>query len=167
MSSIPELIKATADRLALRADIIAAIVQKESRGNPWATRYEPGFYDRHLATLDRKSLSGYVPPNTPTLETEKRDRATSFGLCQILGETARSQLGVRFQFLSELLDPAKNIDACGQYLLQLYGLFPGVKPEERWFRVLERYNGSGPAARQYAEAAVVLMKNGEHRRWLL
>lgn len=56
-------------------DLIEAIVMTESSGNPNATRYEPAFYERYIKSLG-------LP------EEEGRKRATSYGLMQIMYQSA-------------------------------------------------------------------------------
>jgi len=83
--------------------LMFALVEQESNWNPWAIRYEPAFYTNHV-----------VPSHHLTLPlTELRARAVSWGLFQIMGETARgfgnSKIGFRGKFLAELVQP--NINA--------------------------------------------------------
>src|SRR5207244_6850484 len=62
----------------------------------YAVRYEPGFYDRYVSAMHGLT------------ETEKKMRATSFGLMQVLGQTAR-ELGFDGRFLTELFEPETAI----------------------------------------------------------
>jgi len=64
-----------ADEYHLDGAVVCAIVEQESDWNPGATRYEPAFYSRYI-----------LPLNIPA--EEGRQRATSWGLMQIMGETA-------------------------------------------------------------------------------
>ncbi len=88
---------------AINADIdpalACAVVSHESSWDPWAVRYEPGFYAR------------YVQSMTGISETEKTLRATSFGLFQIMGQVAREQ-GFDGKYLTELCDPVNVIQGC-------------------------------------------------------
>lgn len=107
-------------RASLRHDVsptlVAAVIWTESRGKSLAARYEDGFYRRYLAHLSREELPGYVPPAyVCTLDTEKRLRACSFGLMQIMGETAREQ-GFKRPYLFALLRPKHNIEIGVKYL---------------------------------------------------
>lgn len=90
--------RTTATAHGLDPALVCALVHHES-GNwkPWAARYEPGFYGRYVATIQGIS------------ETEKTLRATSFGLCQVMGQTAR-ELGFNGDYLTELLDPVTNLE---------------------------------------------------------
>lgn len=77
--------------------LVCAVCAHESDGwQQYAVRYEPGFYTRYIESM--KNLS----------ETEKRMRATSFGLMQIMGQVAREQ-GFDAKYLPELLEPMENI----------------------------------------------------------
>lgn len=87
--------------------LVAAIVKKESRGDPWAVRYEPGFFDRYIKDLSRAEVERLAPgvkSGLPSLDTEKRMMATSFGLMQIMGVVAREQ-GFRGRYLTQLCEP--------------------------------------------------------------
>jgi len=92
----------------VRPDILSALIFQESRGDIWAQRYELGFYKKFIEWRGRNDLSGYVPPQLPTLITEKMNRATSFGLCQLLGETLRVQ-GFKGDYMIEACNPEINI----------------------------------------------------------
>ena len=98
-------IKAAADAYGLRAELIAAVIMQESSGIPDARRLEQGFYRRYLLKPD---LPGYFPPDVPR-GVELVCRATSWGLMQIMGQTAR-ELGFRGRYFSELEHPAANIN---------------------------------------------------------
>jgi len=101
-----ERIDQAARRHALPVALVRAIVRVESAGNPWAARYEPGFYDRYVAP---KPVRARAPCSE---QTESRLRACSFGLMQIMGATARD-IGFDGVFLTELLDPDTNLEhAC-------------------------------------------------------
>ena len=133
-------------------EFMASIIYCESGGNKWATRYEPEFYDKYLANKTRETLSGFVPDDLPNLTTEKRERATSFGLAQLLGETLRSRLHFNHDFLAEALDPELNVLMCATFLATLneeYSWIPDL--DQRIMAVVRRYNGKGQRAREYQE----------------
>ena len=77
--------------------LVCAVCHHES-GNwqRWAFRYEPGFYRR------------YIEKMTGLSDTEKTGRATSWGLMQVMGQTAR-EFGFSETYLTALLDPAVGI----------------------------------------------------------
>lgn len=107
-------IESAAAREALPAALIAAVIQEESRFDPWATRAEPR-YMRSRAV--RRAAARFVKlhPRGATSFTELVDRSRSYGLMQIMGETAREQ-GFMQPFLAELYLP-KNAIAHGAKLL--------------------------------------------------
>lgn len=72
--------------------LFCAVIEQESNWDPWAMRYEPAFYVRYVAKI----------PNLT--DTERQARATSWGLCQVMGQVAR-ELGFNHPFLSMLCDP--------------------------------------------------------------
>lgn len=71
--------------------LLCAVVEHESSWNPFAIRMEKAFYDKYVAQM---SLN----------DTEEYTRSMSWGLMQIMGETAR-ELGFDGHFMSELCDP--------------------------------------------------------------
>ena len=70
-----ELIVENAARLNIDGRYIAAIILQESGGNPWAFRYEDGFYRRYVLGKKKTELLGYVPDEIPTLNSERIARA--------------------------------------------------------------------------------------------
>lgn len=77
--------------------LVCAVCEHESGGwNPWAVRMEPAFYER------------YTKPMTLT-DTEEYNRAQSFGLMQVMGQTAR-EFGFKGKYLTELCDPETGIE---------------------------------------------------------
>lgn len=100
---LSHMIEAAASAHGLPPRLVAAIVRVESGGNAWATRYEPGFYERYIRDQKTKAFGAVSVP------TEKNARATSWGLMQVMGETARC-LGCTLPFLSALCDPATGLD---------------------------------------------------------
>ncbi len=88
----------TADLHHLDPALVKAVCHHESKNwNPWAMRYEPGFYTKYVES--QKGLSA----------TEKAARATSYGLMQVLGQVAR-EFDFKNEFLTELCDPAVGIE---------------------------------------------------------
>lgn len=92
------LAKTVATGHALDPALVCAVCHHESDNwKMWAVRYEPSFYDKYI--LPMQNLS----------RTEMTMRATSFGLMQIMGQTAR-ELGFAGDYLTELLDPQWGIE---------------------------------------------------------
>ncbi len=74
-----------AGKYNLPENLILAIIDVESGGDPWAIRYEPAFYTRYIVGKPTK-VFGPV-----SKETEQKARATSWGLMQIMGQVARER----------------------------------------------------------------------------
>lgn len=90
--------------------LVSAVIWQESKGNPYATRYEPGFYRRYIQGKKLKDLAGKIALIGGRSEiTELKERSTSFGLMQIMGQTAR-EYGFKVNELTVLLDPMVNIE---------------------------------------------------------
>lgn len=68
--------------------IFLGLIEQESAFNTFSMRFEPAFHVRYEGTV---------------LDTEHVARATSYGLCQVMGQTAR-ELGYNGPFLSALCD---------------------------------------------------------------
>ena len=119
----------------LNPQLVAALIHQESKGNPWATRYEPDFFKRYIQNKDWARLGGYVS-KAVSLETERKDRSTSFGVMQIMGQTARER-GFRGDYLTQLLDPAINIEIGCDFLADL------IQKHEKAEIALLRWNGGG------------------------
>jgi len=97
---VPTLIKmarATAQGHKLPESLVCAVVDHESVWDTYAIRYEPAFEKRYDPVIAEKE------------PTEHYSRAFSYGLMQIMGETAR-ELGFAGKFLSELCDPIVGLE---------------------------------------------------------
>lgn len=140
----------------LKPEILAALVWQESRGNPLAARFEPKFYTRYLALKPRTELAGYVPRAIPTLATEKIFRATSYGLCQIMGDTYRWFYEGKADYLDVALrDPELNLDCGASYLRYLLD-----RHHDSYLKALKSYNGSG----KYPEIILMHVKQKTYLR---
>jgi soluble lytic murein transglycosylase-like protein len=91
------LARAAAEKHRLDPALVCALCHQESSWKPWAVRYEPEFFERYIS-----HMKGVSP-------TEMQLRATSFGVMQILGQTAR-EFGFDGDFLTELLDPVIGLE---------------------------------------------------------
>lgn len=132
---ISKIIVENAKKTGISPNLIAALIHQESAGNIYAVRYEPGFFDRYVKTRTKDTLQGFVP-SMCTLETEKRLRATSFGLVQMMGQVARER-GFRGQFLSEIIDPETNVRLGTEFLQTLLLKYDSTEA------ALLRWNGGG------------------------
>ncbi len=103
------LAKAKAEKHQIDPALLCALAHHESNNwKPWAIRYEPAFYGRYISHMTMISA------------TEKQARAFSYGLCQVMGQTAR-ELGFSGDYLTELCDPAINLDFAARKLKQCLG----------------------------------------------
>lgn len=75
------LAKAAAPSFNIDPFLLCALIEQESAWQPTATRYEPAFFVRYIEPLIH---SGELSDMQ-----EARDRATSWGLMQVLLQTAR------------------------------------------------------------------------------
>lgn len=136
------LVAKYADRYEIRREIVASVVYQESNGNPFAYRFEPRFYERYLSGKDASSLGGFVPKDIPTLASERIARATSWGVMQIMGATARTALNFKNAYLPTLIDPEINIDLGCKYLRALLDRYQDQPEQLRYRLALQSYNGS-------------------------
>ncbi len=156
-----ELINRHALANDVRPDIVACIILQESNGDTFAARFEPDFYRTYLKDKTRDRLSGWVPSASelPSFDTEKMFRSTSWGLMQVMGDTARWCAGVKDRYLSRLVDPDRGIDA-GCRVLAYYL----AKEKGDYTRALARYNAGSVSERglQYAKKVLTRLENREH-----
>jgi soluble lytic murein transglycosylase-like protein len=95
------LARAAAAANDLHPELVCAICEQESAWNPWALRYEPAFFARYVAPLwAAKTIS----------VTESYSRAFSWGLMQVMGQTAREHGFDAALPLSALCDPAAALE---------------------------------------------------------
>lgn len=80
--------------------LVCAVIEQESAWNTWALRYEPSFLSRYVAPL-------YTAGKLTA--TEAYARSMSWGLMQVMGQTAREH-GFDGDSLAELCDPAIGVD---------------------------------------------------------
>lgn len=79
--------------------LVCSIVQRESTWNPFAIRYEPGFFNKYV-------LPAFSSDKFDV--TEAKARSISWGLMQIMGQVARES-GFKGD-LASLCDPEIGID---------------------------------------------------------
>lgn len=144
--NIPELIFDKAEEYGLDPKLVACIIYQESGGDPDAFRFEDEWYERHMRPRKRKDLVGFVPFGIPTLTSEKRARSASWGLMQVMGNTARL-IGFKGRWLPALMRPEINLDVGCKYLNYLFSragaLAAGPKGSiEQLTWVLHHWNGS-------------------------
>src|SRR5579863_3871720 len=91
------LARSTAAKHSLDGALVCAIVEQESSWDTYAIRYEPAFRSRYVAPLGLQM-------------TEEVARSISWGLMQVMGQSARER-GFAGKFLSSLCDPANGLAA--------------------------------------------------------
>lgn len=137
LSAYAEPIEANAAETGIPARLIAAIIQVESAGNPFAIRFEPAFY----GMVQRE---GFKTPAGVSRPTELNARCFSWGLMQIMGQVARER-GFAESYLSALCDPetgirwgCRQLARCRSRFFERFG----------WPAVTAAYNGGFGAVKQ-------------------
>ena len=128
------LIESAASSHGLPSRLVRAVVGVESGGNTWSFRFEPAFYERYVRP--DKTIRAVAPCS---LDTERQARATSWGLMQVMGATARG-LGFDRSFLSELADPALGLEYGCRLLARLRDRHKGSMG---WGGAVAAYNAGG------------------------
>lgn len=132
------LARVVAGKHALWPELVCAVIEQESAWNPWAMRYEAGFYGRYIEPmLEAHTLKRMSP--LCSIETEAHGRAFSWGLLQVMGQVARER-GFLGAFLSELCDPETGIEFGCRHLTFKIGQAQGNVE-----RALQLWNGGGNA----------------------
>lgn len=81
-AEILPLVNSYANKYKLDVKLVDAIICQESSYRQWASKFEPG-----IDTFDHPDAFAKI--NNISLATEKNEQATSYGLMQLLGRTAR------------------------------------------------------------------------------
>ena len=133
------LIDKYAAEYGLPPALVKAVIQIESSGNTWAARYEPAYYSRYIAGKGRAVPAGV------SRDTEEHSQATSYGLMQVMGGTARDE-GFKGKFLTELCDPNVGIQFGCKHLSTHAKKFTKAAGHG-WDSVLAAYNGGQGAVK--------------------
>jgi soluble lytic murein transglycosylase-like protein len=133
-----KLIRKKATQYNLPFELVASVIFQESGGNPWAARVEESFFVRHYEGKTARDLRGFVP-KVISLRTEMWHRATSWGLMQILGETARG-MGYGRDSLTKLCDPQANLEWGCRALAECFKQAPDSAGELQTREALAAYN---------------------------
>jgi hypothetical protein len=134
---IGRAIKKYSEISSLNPQVVSALIMQESLGHPGAYRYEPAFFARYLEKFSPSEIPGYFPRPLPSIISEKKARATSWGLMQIMGQTAR-EFNFQGKWLPyELCQIDTNIDL-GCRILAHY-----IRQRKTIEAGLLRYNGGG------------------------
>jgi soluble lytic murein transglycosylase-like protein len=126
-SQFETLARNLAVKHGLNDALVCAVIEQESSWNPAAKRYEPAFYTHYIRPL-MMSMG--------LTQEEATNRATSWGLMQIMGEVAR-ELGYT-DALPDLCDPATGIEWGCRKLAQCM-----VRANADAYRALQFWNGGG------------------------
>lgn len=89
-SDIKSLLTYAAEQNKIDPALVIAVAQQESSLDTWATRFEPAFFNRYIASKPTVKLGGHWPKHRSEA-TERNLRSTSWGLMQIMGQTARER----------------------------------------------------------------------------
>jgi soluble lytic murein transglycosylase-like protein len=92
-----QLVSKYATKYLLDVSLVCAVIEHESSWDTFAYRYEPGFFTRYVESMRLPNAS------------EAYSRSASWGLMQIMGQTAR-ELGFVGKYLSSLCNPEFGID---------------------------------------------------------
>jgi soluble lytic murein transglycosylase-like protein len=117
-----------ATKYGLDVALVCAVAAHESSWDPFAVRFEPAFETRYIKPA--------IPAMPTTLELTK---AMSFGLLQIMGETA-IEFGFTGRFLTYLCDPDIGLDFGCRKLQRCFHLHPDTNG------ALLAYNGGSDPA---------------------
>lgn len=140
--SLSAIIRLNAQNFSLDPKLIACIIYQESGGDEEAYREEEHFFEKYLRGKTRKDLVGYVPNFPPSFASELRARSRSFGVMQILGETARL-MGYDGRWLPACRVTSVNVHLGCKYLRHLFDKAAKISDETaRQAQVLTWWNGS-------------------------
>lgn len=123
------LIEDVSDEENVPENLLAAIVQTESSNNKWACRFEPHY--KYLYQTKENARDNGI-----TEATETVFQMSSWGLCQVMGATAR-ELGLKGTIF-QLLDEKTNLIYSAKLLKKLAG---------RWKErddIIAAYNAGSP-----------------------
>jgi hypothetical protein len=154
--AIAELVNKHCITYDLRPDVVVAIIIQESKGDTFAWRWEEKFYETKLKDKKRGDLAGFVPAGLPSFPDELLQRSCSYGLMQVLGDTARWCAKVQAPYLTALCDPDRGIEA-GCRVLSFYL----ARANNDYHKALTGYNGS-PI---YPIEVFSRIERGEHFEW--
>lgn len=147
------ILKKAALQYEVSVDLLCAVIQQESGGNPWASRFEPAFYDKYIKGKTAKDLPGHFPSvRVITPQTENFNRAKSFGLFQVMGNTARLH-GFDSDYLDELFDIPTNVDMGAKILSDM------IKKTSNTEEALLRWNGGGN--KEYPKQVLAILESGK------
>lgn len=153
MNELGAIIRSNAQRFNLDPILIAAVVLQESTGDQFAFRFEPAFLNRYIKDKTPAQLGGLWPVVTGdraaddrAIEFHKRLRSCSFGLMQLMLQTA-VELGFKGLPVEDLFVPSINIElGCkkiARCVLAVKKRMPHLEDLPLWREVLLCFNGGG------------------------
>jgi hypothetical protein len=149
------LARSTAQSHHLFEHIICGICEQESSWLPWLNRYEPDFEARpRYAPVIRANDIEFLKTihYTMTVATEMKNRCTSWGLMQVMGQSAR-EIGYS-DFIPALCEPAIGIEwGCRLFEVKLQHAQGSI------VQALQLWNGGGNPL----YAAEVLAKSAKYQ----
>ena len=101
-----------AAKYGLSPALVAAVIDHETGGtwDSYTTRNEDAFFGRYVFDEQSQQYKIVIPPDSiRSRSTEARTRAMSFGLMQVIGETAR-EMGLASRYITSLCDPDIGVD---------------------------------------------------------
>lgn len=160
----PDLLHNAIERNAVKFDLgfdlVAAIVLRESAGDVRARRFEPSFYAQYLDGKEVTSIPAWRKPEpkyprTPVSnETERCDRAYSWGPMQVMGQTVR-EYGFKGYF-DELLTLECGL-SWGCTILK-----KKLQARKSFRQGVASYNGGGAAADAYADWIIKVIQTKKY-----
>lgn len=135
-----------ANVMGLDPKILHAIINVESACDTWKVRYEPSW-----ALFNDPER--YAKLNGITIESEKILQATSLGMGQVMGATARD-LGYR-EMLTKLCIPKVGVMLCATYLKRLKEKYPDGNA------YISAYNAGSPTSKNQEYVNKVLQSLGQ------
>ncbi|SRR6266436_3413497 len=132
--SLIQLAKIRAAQFGLAPELVCAVIEQESRWNPWAVRYEPEFQEKYVVALKH---AGRLKTFGASMDTEIVARSCSFGLMQTMGQVVR-ETGADFAFLTELCNPERALEFGCSHLAKKLEKANGLAD-----RALQLWNGGG------------------------
>lgn len=136
-------------------ELILAVIQMESGGNPKAKRYEPEYQRKYFASAKFEEIQRVA-------RISPQEVATSYGLMQLMPMTAWGYLSTVDKspsLITALLDPSKNIRYASAHIATL-----AKKNRGNLQYAARDYNGTGQKAESYGLKAITLYE--EYARYL-
>jgi soluble lytic murein transglycosylase-like protein len=101
-----QMARTRAEQFSIPPALVCAVIEQESKWDPWAVRYEKAFQEKYISPLIAR---GVLKTFGASGHTEAVLRSCSFGLMQVMGQVAREH-GFLGAFLSEVCDPERAVE---------------------------------------------------------